>query len=285
MQLRRVILFVVLLALPALGLSRSERRVLGHAMARAAPLVAPAPIAGQWIWTRADAQSFESVVSERPSLVPAIRIASIENRSSKLVITRGLSPAVGAKSVALVVRIEDSVHARWDSGPNAMADELGPLFTRVLEEAHQTGVAVSELQIDYDAPVRRLAPYARVIARLADRELVGVPLWVTSIPAHLDDPDYGVRLAGHVSGHILQLFDTGLRCTPAEISRIRAALARQPLAYRLGFAAFERPSNLNAAWLRSASELQQSRAFSGVWLFPATFDPRPALALLERGEK
>ncbi len=262
-----------------------------HAPARTTTDTAPhasAPTDGQWIWTRADAALFPRSQAARPGLVPGVLVASVQARpDGTLELRRGLSPiAAGeAADVALVVRLEDSVHARI-AAPDALAHALDPHLASLLAEAAQTGAHVREVQLDYDAPVRRLDEWAKVVGALRRGALRDVPVWVTSIPAHLADPAYGRRFSGVVAGHILQLFDTGLTCSEDQAARIRAGLTRAKLPFRLGVATYERAregrvTTSHACWRRATQALALAPGFSGVWVFPAGRDTRTALADLE----
>ena len=109
-----------------------------------------------------------------------------------------------------------------------------------------------------------------------------------SSPAHLEDPLFGARLAGHVQGHILQLFDTGLRRGPAEEARLRDALVRQGLPFRLGVAAYERQvgkrtTTEHGAWVEAVATLRELPGYAGAWMFPAGRAYGAQLALLEGG--
>jgi hypothetical protein len=252
----------------------------------------PAPSVGQWVWTRADADLFAEVRRGHPGLGAAVLAGTIVAEGERLELRRGLSPVLGGAPgpVAIVVRLDDSIHPLWARrSPAEITLAVGPLLARILDDARAAGATVTELQLDYDAPERRLEAWAGVVAGLGNRELAGVPLWVTSVPSHLDDPRFGARLAGHVEGHILQLFDTGLRRGPGEEVRIREALARQGLPFRLGVAAYERQrgartTTSHGAWVESVATLRELPGYAGVWVFPAGREYGAQLALLE-GER
>ncbi len=251
-----------------------------------APLRTPPRVDGLWIWTRTDAALLATSREKQPRLAPGVLVASVSvRRGGALALRRGLSPVAAGRSVALVVRLEDSVHARIGA-PHALARDLEPQLGEVMAEARATGARISEVQLDYDAPVRRLAEWAAVVRELRRGALSGVPVWVTSIPAHLAQRDYGDMFRGVADGHILQLFDTGLGCSPAQASRIEKELARAHMPYRLGFATYERMrggrvTTQHACWRRGGAELERAPGFAGNWLFPAGRDTRAALADLE----
>ena len=250
------------------------------------PLRAPARIDGLWVWTRADAALLAQSHVMRPGLVPGVLVASVVARpDGTLALRRGLSPAAVTGELALVVRLEDSLHARMGA-PDAVARDLEPRLGELMAEVRATGARVQEVQLDYDAPVRRLGEWAAVVRKLRRGVLSGVPLWVTSIPAHVADREYGNLFRGLVDGHILQLFDTGLLCSPAQASRIESELERARMPFRLGVATYERMrrgrvTTAHACWRRATAELARTPGFAGTWLFPAGRDPRAALADLE----
>lgn len=227
---------------------------------------------GMWIWTRADVPVLERERTRHPAVVPGVLVATLVRDGERLVHNRGLSPArVDAERVSMVVRLDDSVHRLWESGDpfSAIDRELAA----ALREARATGANIVELQLDYDAPARRLRDWANVVQRLARSSLRGLPVWITSIPSHLEDPDYGRAFAGAVVGHELQLFDTRLTCSASELARISAHLQKHALAFRLGVARFERArdgraTTAHGCWSRLAEELHSLPGYAGTWEFP-----------------
>lgn len=234
-----------------------------------------------WIWTRSDADIFRAQAD--PALVPGVLAATVELDSRGALRSRlGLSPtAAGRSDVALVFRLEDTVHRVWEKrSSRQVARELGSILEDRIADAEAGGARITEIQLDYDAPVRRLAEWTEVVAQIAEGPLRGREIWLTSVPAHLEDPQYGARLAGHVRGHILQLFDTGLRHSESEVARVGKLLERQPLAFRVGVAYFERRNGKgkltdHAAWREASSELAELRRFGGIWAFPAGREAPP----------
>lgn len=251
-----------------------------------APLHTPPRVDGLWIWTRADASLFAPSRVTQPGLVPGVLVASVSvGDGGKLVMRRGLSPVSAGHDAAMVVRLEDSLHARI-AAPHALARDLEPKLRQVMAEAAATGAHVREVQLDYDAPVRRLGEWATVVRELRRGALHGRAVWVTSIPAHLARPAYGDLFRGVADGHVLQLFDTGLACSPAQASRLEQELARTRMPFRLGVATYERMraghvTTAHACWRRGAAELARAPGFAGTWLFPAGRDTTAALADLE----
>lgn len=252
---------------------------LATGLLAAGPPPAPRPsprvdFVGQWVWTRDDAALYRETARER-DLHAAVFVATVVSERGDLRLRRALSPRT-ADATAVVVRFEDSVHGVWDEGDD-VAERIGELLARLVTEVNVTGSPIDEVQLDYDAPVRRLGAWAAVVRRLSRRELAEVAVWVTSIPAHMEAPGYGELFAGAVAGHILQLFDTGLACRDAEARALARDVERHGLAYRIGLGAFERGSGTDhGCWFGRWPELAGPR-FEGLWVFPAG---RPYLELL-----
>lgn len=265
-------LSAVVLGLAALSVSAGDSRVAPHrALTSGLPHQPQAP--GMWIWTRSDVAEFAREKRKKPELAPGVLIASLMLEGGELVRRRGLSPGrVESERVAVVIRIEDSVHRLWDTGD--VYSKLDRELASALVEARATGVTIDEVQLDYDAPVRRLRDWAGVVRKLAKSSLAGVPLWITSIPSHLDDPDYGRSFSGVVVGHELQLFDTGLACNDRETRALKERLAHHGLAFRLGIARFERAqkgrqTTGHACWADVSERLEHLPGYAGTWVFPA----------------
>lgn len=234
-------------------------------------------ITGQWIWTATDGERFSRADERARGLVPGILVGTVfPAADGALLLRRGLSPAgTAGPSVALVVRVDDGVR-------RVGATELLPLVRSVLDDARRTGVSVRELQLDYDCPERRLEEWARAAGEVAAS--VDVPVWVTSIPSHLEQRRYGELFRGRVAGHVLQLFDTGLRCSQGNARHVAERVAAAGMPFRVGVAAFERVGRASehACWRRAGRELRDVAGHSGQWVFPGGEDVRVALAELGR---
>ena len=241
---------------------------------------------GQWIWTARDRALFEEARTSSPSLRAAVLIASIECVAGELKTKLGLSPlTAGSAPDALVVRLSDSVHGCFDRQPDEQLEQsLDVELGRLLQAVRDSRASFSELQLDYDAPTEKLARYASVLRYLHAHSLRGVDLWVTSLPVHVEQPSYGSLMQGAVSGHILQLFDTGLSCDTARAEQLRAALRTQALPYRIGYGAFERKgapaSRAHACWIGLTRAWQADPGASGWWIFPAGIRYRQSVELL-----
>jgi hypothetical protein len=82
--------------------------------------------------------------------------------------------------------------------------------------------------------------------------------------------DYGALFAG--VGHVIQLFDTGLSCTPESAARLVHALERHGLAFRIAVGAFDRTGAEPLAavcWQTVARQWKMIPGYSGFWIFPA----------------
>jgi hypothetical protein len=182
------------------------------------------------------------------------------------------------------VRLDDSLHADWSTDSEAdVVKAVSPLLARILEEVDATGVRADEIQLDYDAPVRALASWARVVGALTHGPLRGRDVWITSLPAHLDVADYGAMFARAGVGHILQVFDTGRACTTENAAALATKLAAAGLRFRIGVGGFERiarPGD-HECWRMQAATWRTIPGYAGVWVFPATRDIRLALSPFE----
>ena len=252
--------------------------------ARAA-LVPPAgpPTLGAWVWTRADARLLARARASNPALRAAVHVATIERHpDGQLASHLALSPdaAWGAdREVAVVVRFDESLNAGWDPGSEAaVAEGIAPLLARTLAQIEATGARAPEVQLDYDAPVRALGAWAGVVARLTAGPLHDCEVWVTSIPAHLDVAAYGAMFGRAGVGHILQVFDTGLTCTPEHASHLTARLAAAGLRFRVGVGGFERSARPgeHACWTAQAASWRALPGYAGAGSSPpnATFAAR-----------
>lgn len=242
------------------------------------------PVTGQWIWSARDsALLVERRVTIAAPLRAGVWIASINWRGNgpegelATSLGRPLDATVG-NDAELVIRLEDSFSAIWRALPaDSVAARLDARLERVLAVAERGGPPHT-VQLDYDAPVSRLAAYAALVQRLRapGGALHGRSLWITSLVAHLGDPEYGARLRPHVDGHIVQLFDTGDRYTPDRAREVLALVSRAGLPFRVGVGAFERrlasgPTS-HRAWFEVLPSAAQSPWYRGVWIFPGGVD-------------
>jgi hypothetical protein len=244
------------------------------------------PRSGQWVWNAADRDGFAAVRRERPDLVAAIWVATLDWRDGAVALRKAHPPTYvrGAAGVALVVRFDDRFHAAWDADAEQLATQVGAQLTALLARSEQLGVRPLEIQLDYDAPERRLQQWSALLHRLHDGALAGRAVWITSLPSHMAEARYGEWLRGAVDGHVLQLFDTGPQLGSDAAERVARQAAAQQLPFRVGVGAFERrsrgaaaPTTEHGAWIAALPVFARQPGFSGVWVFPAGMPWSPAL--------
>lgn len=273
--------FVLVCAL-ALALGFERDGAASDRGAARAPVVAAPRVEGQWIWSERDRQLWASVRATRPGFEAAVFTGTIGCFGRELSTMRAHSPKIeGGDPLALVVRLEDSVHGcfdRLDTGELARA--LDAELSWLLRDARATGARFREIQLDYDAPVAKLARWAEVLRYVRVHSLCDTEVWITSLPVHVATPEYGELFRDAVSGHVLQLFDTGLRCDSERAAKLRAALAARRMPFRLGFGSFERKGASHVCWIGFGRGWQSDPGASGFWIFPAGIDYQKQLALL-----
>lgn len=239
---------------------------------------------GQWVWCAADRDRFVAAQRQRADLVPAVWVATIGWSESGVTMRLAHPPTFvrDAAAVALVVRFDDSAHRAWERDSARLATEVAIKLAWLLAETERLGVRPLEVQLDYDAPVRRLQAWAAVLQRLHDGPLAGRDVWITSLPSHMAQPAYGDWMRTAVSGHILQLFDTGIAPEDAEALARRTAAQRMP--FRVGVGAFERASGAahgvatrHGEWMAQLPLFARQPGFSGAWVFPGGMRWSPAL--------
>lgn len=239
------------------------------------------PTLGQWVWTARDSALFVASRAARPELRSGVWVATLALRGDSLVTALGrpIDAAMGSDAEG-VIRIDDSFSALWERIPgDSVAQLVTARLSRILpliDPAPGRGGPPRTIQLDYDAPMSRLADYAQLLARLrtpGSGVLRDRSLWVTSLVAHLADPRYGERLRPWVDGHIVQLFDTGDRYYPRAAGVVLARLDRAALPFRVGLGSFERQlatgPTTHRAWFALLPEASQSRWYRGCWIFPA----------------
>ena len=168
------------------------------------------------------------------------------------------------------------MHEAWNvMSDSALAGVLNERLTRLLEAAERSGGRMREIQLDYDAPERRLPRWATVVGLLGAQSLRGRSVWVTSIPSHLRHPRaYGDLFRNVVAGHILQVFDTGDEYSKASSAALANRVEDANMPFRLGVGAFERQlggtrTTTHTKWFMGIGEFARRRGFRGVWVFPA----------------
>lgn len=236
----------------------------------------PSPRIGQWIWTHADVARYDESRAARPALEAAVLIGTVrcDTIRHRVRAQAGLSPGVvTARHPTAVIRFDDGLDACRRS-----ADDSGA-FDRSLDSAvgvlrrRGGNVAYETLQLDHDAPQRTLAAWAASVRYLRTHALAGDSVWVTSLIAHLREPAYGRLFGRVVSGHVLQVFDTGEPATAARIGEAVRLTQRAAVPFRLGLGGFERRTSRgrtqHRAWFAAVDTFARLRGYQGVWIFPA----------------
>ena len=229
---------------------------------------------GQWIWSSTDSAVYANATRVRPDLVPTVWVGSVHGSQGRVTGSLGLSPRVaGSAHVAVVIRFEDTFTRAFASGPKGLTTAIDSTVGRLLATASATGVSIAEVQLDYDCPQRLLPRWAALVGDLSRGALEGRTVWVTSLISHVRRPSYGDLFRPHVTGHILQVFDTGDRMTSSYAKLVERLASRQRMAFRLGVAAFERrlatgQETDHAAWFGVVSTVARSPWYRGLWVFP-----------------
>jgi hypothetical protein len=240
------------------------------------PAAPPPTDLGQWIWTAEDSARFVESSRTFPRLAATVWIGTIRANGAGEVQSRlALSPRMaGRPRVGVVVRFDDTFTNAWSAASDsAISDAVGAALGAMLNAAEGSGVAVTEVQLDYDCPERLLKRWSDVVADVALDPLAGKSVWVTSLVAHMRHREYGDLFRDHVAGHILQVFDTGDRMSLPYVRQIERLAARQRMPFRLGIAAFERRyangrTTNHQGWFEAPRAMRGSRWLRGIWIFP-----------------
>jgi len=231
---------------------------------------------GQWIWTRSDVSRYTESLVAHPALEAGVFIGAIhcDTVTRRLVARAGLSAAVvSVAHPTAVIRLEDGLDRCRD------VSLLSPTFEPRLDSAVKVlrerggAVAYAAVQLDYDAPERALTAWAQSVRYLRAHALSRDTVWVTSIIAHLREPKYGALFGDLVSGHVLQLFDTGEPATPERIAEAVRVVRRAGAPFRIGLGAFERETargkTEHRAWFNAVPSFAEVPGYQGIWIFPA----------------
>jgi len=231
---------------------------------------------GQWIWSSTDSALFADAARSIPNLVPTVWIGTIRaSGDGKVQSQLALSPRISGRSTTgVVVRFDDGFSSVWAvQTDSAVANAVGVALRDMLAAAQRSGVAVSEVQLDYDCPERLLRRWSAVTAILSRGPLAGRSVWITSLISHVRHAEYGDLFRANVAGHILQVFDTGDRMSLPYARQIERLVSRHRMPFRLGVGAFERrlangETTDHQAWFEAPHIMRGSRWFRGVWVFP-----------------
>jgi hypothetical protein len=240
------------------------------------PRVATTARVGQWIWTRTDLARFAESVRVRPDLDAAVFVGSVscDVTSGRLRAQAGLSAtAPQMDTVTAVIRFEDGLYfcRRADDQAGVFDAQLDSAVSVLRARIRATHVAA--MQLDYDAPQRSLRGWSRSVAYLRAHALRNDSIWITSLIAQLREPVYGELFRDVVSGHVLQVFDTGEPATETQVNEAIRLARRAGLPFRLGLGAFERDTRSgpteHRAWFAAVPRFAAVRGYQGVWVFPA----------------
>lgn len=230
---------------------------------------------GQWIWSRSDERVFLEAREALPDLVPGIWVATITASHGAISQRLGCSPVIGKPipPVAIVVRIDDSLHHLWTTrAADQIAVDIDARLHKLMRLLAAAEVRIGEVQLDYDCPEKRLRAWARVVRIVSLGSLQGRPVWITSLPVHLKNPNYSMWFRGAVKGHILQLFDTEVSCNEETLRRLSGQLSRQGVPFRIGLGAFERRGfgkrTDHQSWFSALPSFAAIPGYRGVWIFP-----------------
>lgn len=230
---------------------------------------------GQWIWSSKDQETFLEAQKQIPDIVPGIWVSTIKVERGIITQRLAMSPEVAKKypAAVFIVRIDDSLHAVWKKeSADIIAFKIDSCLNTLMRLLADARIKTAEVQLDYDCPVRSLDVWARVVRIVSESSLKGKRLWITSLPAHIDNPEYSLLFQAVATGHILQLFDTGIQASQKNIYMLSSKLRRQKIPFRLGLGSFERAgrheSTNHRAWFSALSSFEQIPGYQGVWIFP-----------------
>ena len=230
---------------------------------------------GQWVWSSRDAKIFRDTRLNVPNLVPCIWVGTISVSDGKVVQRLANSPDLAGQEgpVAVVIRFDDSFNSVWGKkAVPVVAEELDKRLNKLTGILADSGTDVQEIQLDYDCPIRHLEYWSKVVRALKNGSLKGRDVWITSLPCHIQEPRYGSWFRSSVTGHILQVFDTGVSCDTATVNGLAGCLRKQQLAFRIGLGAFERikesKSTDHRSWFYTLNTFSSIPEYRGVWVFP-----------------
>jgi hypothetical protein len=235
-----------------------------------------APTIGQWIWTRADVSRFSESAASMPGLQAGVFIGAIscDTATGTLRAKAGLPPsAAGAGTVVSVIRFEAGLDQCRSAHDAAMTFNVALDSAVHVLRSRGGSVPVREVQLDYDAPQRGLGAWAASVKFLGAHALATDSVWVTSLIAHLREPEYGDMFRGVVRGHVLQVFDTGEMAGAAQVDEAVRLAARARMPFRVGLGAFERDTRNgrtdHRAWFATVPRFVAVNGYRGIWIFPA----------------
>ncbi len=132
----------------------------------------------------------------------------------------------GSENCAIALRVAPFAFPAERDAPALRA--MAAAARSLVAEAQTHGVAVEELQLDYDCAQKNLAPYSAWLGKLRDT-LHPTRFVITTLPAWLDEPDFR-KLIEQTDGYVLQVHSVPLRgensTTLCDVAKARAWVAR-----------------------------------------------------------
>lgn len=245
-----------------------------------------APGRAQWVFSREDRMLLSAARERNPAIGAGIWIGSLVRKGDGVGTQLGVQPEPGDTAAVWVIRLEDTLHPLVDSLPGDSLASLVAARVQALLDVAEQGGPRHTVQLDYDAPVRLLEQWAQLVRTMRQTVLQEREVWVTSILAHVEHPQYGEWFRGVADGHVLQLFDTGLPFTSWAPRRVEEAIRRANLPVSIGLGAFERQlssgTTEHRAWFAWAEQRAHILGVQDLWIFPAGQPYLPLLSSVDR---
>lgn len=162
---------------------------------------------GAYVWQRRFGPEVRQAVREAGALSPLVFLAAEVDptveppRVTRLDLDGAFLRALG-RPVGLALRI-GPLHGTFAGRP-ATAERLLGLAARTAAAARAAGLAVAELELDYDCPASKLADYAAWVKRVR-RAVAPVPTVITALPTWLAEPRAMGELIAAADGFVLQV--------------------------------------------------------------------------------
>ncbi|HEX4966868.1 MAG TPA: DUF3142 domain-containing protein [Thermoanaerobaculia bacterium] len=160
-----------------------------------------------YVWQRAWSPAVRDSLGQAKELAGVVVLAAeVDLRSRAPEVVRVPLDAEALKGLGRPVGVAVRVHAfpgRFVDDPK-MIRNLQDLVRGVAGEAKAKGIALSEIQMDYDCPQSKLADYQGFLSALRT-VTAPVPLTLTALPAWLHQRRAFRNLIETVDGYVLQL--------------------------------------------------------------------------------
>lgn len=229
---------------------------------------------GQWIWCEKDKMIYEEVISDMPSLLPGIWVSTMGFSNGQVTQQVALPPYYLGENrrIALVVRFDDQFNKIWAGYDlEIVIKQLNKKLDWLINNTGLEQGKIAEIQLDYDCPVRKLYQWSKIVKGLTiSGALKNQNVWLTSLPSHMKEKNYGDWFRDIVKGHILQVFDTGFPVAKASI--LSEYTKKQEMNFRIGIGVFERKlksgQTEHHVWFNHIGLFSADPHFKGVWIFP-----------------